>query len=152
MRVPQGHPRAHNGFVAEHVVVAEAALGRFLPSQACVHHVNGDPTDNRPRNLVVCQDNAYHKLIHQRLRAYKACANANYRLCQFCGRHDDPTYMYIPPKRGVIYHRVCRPSRARGYTKEQMSAVRRKASLARWGKVLKAGEAVTITIKEREAT
>lgn len=32
-------------------------------------HVNGDPQDNRPANLVICQDQSYHQLIHQWARA-----------------------------------------------------------------------------------
>lgn len=68
------HPRAHNqggrrgGYVFEHILVAEKALGKFLPAGAVVHHVNGDVLDNRPQNLVICQDQPYHLLIHRRAR------------------------------------------------------------------------------------
>lgn len=80
-----GHPRANpNGMTLEHLLVAERALGKSLPDGAQVHHVNGDRSDNRPANLVVCQDAAYHKLLHRRQRALKACGNANWHKCRYC--------------------------------------------------------------------
>lgn len=50
--------------VREHVVVAERALGHRLPLGAEVHHFNENRSDNRNRNLVICQDVAYHRLLH----------------------------------------------------------------------------------------
>lgn len=52
----------------EHIVVAERALGRRLPKGAIVHHVNLDTHDNRPSNLVICPSEAYHRLLHKRMR------------------------------------------------------------------------------------
>ncbi len=49
--------------------VAERALGHPLPKGAEVHHVNGRPRDNRPQNLVICQNRAYHLFLHERMRA-----------------------------------------------------------------------------------
>lgn len=63
------HPNAAaNGKVYEHVLVASRAMGKPLPKGAVVHHVNGLRWDNRPENLVVCQDESYHKLLHKRMR------------------------------------------------------------------------------------
>lgn len=72
-----------------HVLVVERVLGKRLPKGAVVHHVNHNPSDNRPSNLVVCPSNGYHSLIHQREIALAACGNANYRKCERCGQHDD---------------------------------------------------------------
>jgi HNH endonuclease len=52
----------------EHIVIAERALGKQLPPKAVVHHINGKPADNRNSNLVICQDQSYHMLLHKRAR------------------------------------------------------------------------------------
>lgn len=53
----------------EHIVLAEKALGRPLPKGAKVHHMNEVPWDNHTYfNLVICPDQAYHMLLHKRMR------------------------------------------------------------------------------------
>ena len=48
-----------------HALVAEAVLGKKLPARAVVHHIDGDPSNNRADNLVICPSREYHHLIHQ---------------------------------------------------------------------------------------
>jgi hypothetical protein len=62
-----GHPRANaNGYVLEHIVVAEQMLGRPLREDEHVHHLSGDRGDNRPANLQVVT-RAQHTRIHCQL-------------------------------------------------------------------------------------
>lgn len=57
----------------EHVMLAEEALGKKLPSKAVVHHMNSNKLDNfTSYNLVICPDQAYHMLLHKRIRAWEA--------------------------------------------------------------------------------
>lgn len=48
----------------EHVEIAERALGKQLPPQAVVHHFNRDRSDNANSNLVICENERYHRLLH----------------------------------------------------------------------------------------
>ena len=60
------HPRADaKGYVHEHVLVAESAIGRYLKDDEVAHHINGIKDDNRLENLRV-MDRAKHKSIHSR--------------------------------------------------------------------------------------
>ena len=56
----------------------------ILPLKAIVHHVNGNSLDDYPSNFAVCEDDNYHRLLHQRTDAYKATGNAHARKCQIC--------------------------------------------------------------------
>lgn len=106
LRYGPGHPKADRlGYVREHVLIAESALGRILPDKARVHHINGDGHDNRTKNLVICEDDAYHMFIHQRHRALQACGNSRWRRCSFCGRYDDPAAMWT--NTSSARHREC---------------------------------------------
>lgn len=80
------HPRANPvGYVLEHVLIAEQALGRFLPAGVEVHHVDEVKSNNAPSNLVICQDREYHDLLHVRARVRKAGGDPNtQRLCYEC--------------------------------------------------------------------
>ena len=90
----------------EHVAIAEAALGRKLPLGAVVHHADENPLNNDPTNLVICPSVKYHKLLHMRLSAIKACGNPSWRKCPYCGKHDDPERMR-GEKCGRFVHRKC---------------------------------------------
>ncbi len=93
---------------AVHIRLAEKALGRLLPSGVVVHHANEDRLDNRPENLVICTQ-WYHRLLHTRINACKACGNPNWRKCKFCKKYDDPQNMRIveTPYKTVSEHREC---------------------------------------------
>lgn len=75
--------------VGAHVAVAERAIGKPLPKGAIVHHIDGDKHNNAPSNLVICQDRAYHNLIHRRERALFMAGDANALCCQVCGTYEN---------------------------------------------------------------
>jgi len=102
--------------VAIHRLIAERILGRPLPKAARVHHRDGNPTNNQCSNLVICQDNIYHLLLHQRLRALQACGYAHWRKCVFCKEYDDPIYLVCRPT-VASFHPICRASYRRQYGK-----------------------------------
>jgi hypothetical protein len=55
-----------------------------------VHHVNGDTYNNQNRNLVICQDDAYHVLLHTRAKALAACGHADWLKCCCCKQYGSP--------------------------------------------------------------
>ena len=100
------HSRAdRTGYVREHILVCEEALGKPLPPKAVCHHVDGNRSHNKNNNLVICQDRKYHNLIERRTMAYKACGHANWRKCRYCHQYDSQKNLYI--KSSMVSHREC---------------------------------------------
>lgn len=93
--------------VLNHVLVAERALGRKLPKGAEVHHVDYNRRNDAPRNLVICDSGAYHRLLHQRTDAYRACGHASWRKCQICKQYDAPEHLRIYRPGGRVLHLAC---------------------------------------------
>ena len=70
-----------NGYIREHILIAEKVLGRFLPEKAEIHHSNGNGLDNRKDNLVICENRSYHFLLHKRMRRYSNGGEKAVRRC-----------------------------------------------------------------------
>lgn len=106
------HSRAKsNGCVREHLLIVERALGHSLPPRAVVHHFDEDRSNNANNNLVACEDDRYHQLLHQRMRALAACGDPSAVRCHLCGGYNDQAAMRLAKRkdrqsvRGT--HRAC---------------------------------------------
>lgn len=62
-------PREGRGhkYIQEHILVAEATLGRRLVPGEIVHHINAKRQDNRPENLWVFRSHSEHRKAHHTL-------------------------------------------------------------------------------------
>jgi hypothetical protein len=83
-----------------HRLLATQALGHPLPPGVVTHH-HGKLVSNI---IAICQDQAYHMLLHQRTRAL-AHGNVAYRKCKYCKQYDDPANMFV--RKASAYHRDC---------------------------------------------
>ena len=101
MATDHNHPRANRrGYVREHILIAEQTLGKYIELPHVIHH-------HSVSQLVICQDQAYHVLLHQRTRALKESGHANWLWCRYCKTWDDPQNMFVCKNSNIGYHRKC---------------------------------------------
>lgn len=108
IRNPSHHRADHQGYVLEHIMVAEAMIGRKLKPGEVVHHKNSDTLDNRPENLHVFENHSQHMLHHVAQRARLECGNPDWRKCFYCKQYDDPANLILRTGNSGSYHRDCR--------------------------------------------
>ena len=99
------------GYVLRYRLIAENVIGKLLPRSAVIHHIDGVKDNDQNNNLLICENDAYHRLIHQRERAYEACGVASWRKCYICQQYDAPENLYIrsyKPKGGCVHHKRCK--------------------------------------------
>ena len=90
-----------SGQVREYRLEVEKAIGRYLkPEEQVHHHYNADGSVT----LVLCPDQAYHRLLHRREEALRYCGHADWRKCVLCKQYDDPKNMCINQNK---YHKQC---------------------------------------------
>lgn len=116
------HPRATSSpYIPEHILMVEAALGRFLVDDEIVHHRDEDRANNIPENLQVCHDNFEHLMEHRWMRARKECGHADWRLCRGCKQWGPPDEIVAAdirrPHISVGFHQVCRKEYNRAHHK-----------------------------------
>lgn len=59
------HPRSDKkGYVFEHIVILESALGRQLFDGEVTHHIDGNKLNNSPENLTSFFNNSVHIKHH----------------------------------------------------------------------------------------
>ncbi len=97
-----------------HRSIVEKAIGIKLPPKSIIHHVDGNGRNNTHYNLVVCENQAYHILLHYRQRILEAGGDPNKdKICWRCQRVL-PLSSFYPPlgqcKVCTKSHRKDRPS------------------------------------------
>lgn len=65
--------------IPEQRLIAGRVLDRKLKRSEIVHHINGDKTDNRNENLLIC-DKSYHHWLHNRMATLYMKEHFNRRL------------------------------------------------------------------------
>lgn len=73
----ENHPRKrnYNGvvYIAEHILVMEKHLGRYLEKDEVVHHINRNRLDNRIENLQVMTHREHSKLHNTKNMSDRVC-------------------------------------------------------------------------------
>jgi len=72
-------------YVAEHRLIMEQHLGRFLTKKEVVHHINEDTTDNRIENLQLFSSAGQHtKFAHPNIKGIKIEPKFYTKKCPMC--------------------------------------------------------------------
>ncbi len=56
-----------DGYIAEHRLIMEEKLVRYLTKEEKIHHINGIKNDNRIENLILCKNTSEHGIISKSL-------------------------------------------------------------------------------------
>jgi hypothetical protein len=100
-----GHPRAVRNKVRQHILIAESAIGHYLPTGAEVHHVDFNPENNANSNLVICENHKYHRLLHARTRIARSGGDPN--IHKFCSNCKELLFKTSFAKSHIEVQRMC---------------------------------------------
>jgi len=106
--LPNHHRVNTKGCVYEHILVMEEKIGRSVVQPKVVHHIDGDQSNNDPNNLMLFENDFVHQQYHKRMRALKACGNANYVKCNRCKNYGDPGLEDMTYNGRGYIHRKCK--------------------------------------------
>lgn len=68
----KGHPHADDrGYVFQHRLVMERAIGRRLALEEVVHHIDGNGFNNKLSNLMLFSNTTEHMSFHKRIKREK---------------------------------------------------------------------------------
>lgn len=116
------HPNcSSSGTIAEHRIVAEKKIGRYLSSNEDVHHINGIKTDNRPENLEILS-RSKHQSLHLSKR-FISKGKMVQRICQSCGRTFEIIHWRLTDKsrkRGIVCSLSCAGKLGRKKSEEKL--------------------------------
>lgn len=65
------HPFNRNGYVAEHRLVVEKKIGRYLTEKEVVHHIDFNKKNNHIDNLMLFTSSGEHMNFHIKLKKFK---------------------------------------------------------------------------------
>lgn len=108
------NPNTHRTRPYVHIV--EKILGRRLPETAVIHHLNGNRRDNRPSNLVICNDQSHHLLLHARARIVNAGGNPNTdKICSRCKEVKNKADFHAAPAKNDGRRCYCKSCQSKIY-------------------------------------
>lgn len=83
------HPAAQkDGRVYEHRLVMEKKLGRYLKDNEEVHHIDHNPRNNNPDNLMLFTNHSEHTR-HEMIGNIRNKKDMSDRVCNKCNKSDD---------------------------------------------------------------
>ena len=112
----------------QHRTIAAKALVRPLKRNEVVHHIDYNPANNDPSNLLICKQ-GYHMLIHARTDCLNAGFSPNtHALCSDCKTYLPRELFPKCKSRHNGLHNVC---------SEHANAKRRGKGYGKWNEKLK---------------
>ena len=76
--LPEHHRARKNGYVFEHILIAEVKYGRKILAKEQVHHIDGNKQNNEPSNLEVLSASEHSKITAHNRRS------GEYLNCLYC--------------------------------------------------------------------
>ena len=119
--------KTNGSYTFDHRAIVEKALGKPLPPKCEIHHVNGNGLDNSPGNLVLCENHAYHYLLHSRAKTLAESGHADWKRCAGCGEYDAVENLRVYKR--SAWHAECQKRNSRAYNvanREKIAARCRK--------------------------